>query len=130
MKRIATICAALTMALAACGDDDDDEASTPATTQEAKQAAPAGPFPSDPHDITCAHLADPTDTKVAKGSRRATFALADEAKLPDMNRLQASQSILFAMTELCKENGGSYKPAEDAVAAVKDGKYEADLGTP
>jgi hypothetical protein len=130
MKRIATICAALAMALAACGDDDDDEAAAPATTQEAKQTAPAGPFPSDPYDITCAHLADPTDTKVAKGSRRATFALADEAKFPDMNRLQAAESIFYAMTELCKKSPDSFKPAKDAVAGVENGTYRADLGTP
>jgi hypothetical protein len=73
-------------------------------------------------------MADPAAS--ATLTRRATVALARKAKIPDLSELRATQSIFFAMTELCKQNGQDYRPARDAVAAVKRGKYRADLGVP
>ena len=58
------------------------------------------------------------------------YALADDAKIPGLNRLRASQSIYFAITELCKGKPGSYKPARPAIAGVRSGEYLADLGAP
>ena len=43
---------------------------------------------------------------------------------------QATQSVFFAMTELCKGRKGSYQPASAAVRALQQGKYRADLGAP
>ena len=54
-------------------------------------------------------------------------ALADDAKIRGLNRLQASQSIYYAITELCKTKPGSYKPAKDAVAGVRSGEFRAEL---
>ena len=117
--------AVLTCALATgCGDEDSQ-------TEQAAKSKPvaATPVPDkDPYAITCKDLADPLAS--AEMSRRATVKLASTAKVPDLSPLRASQSIFYAMTELCKQNGDAYKPAKDAVAAVEEGKYRADLGDP
>ena len=54
-------------------------------------------------------------------------ALADDAKIRGLNQLQASQSIYFAITELCKAKPDSYRPAKDAIAAVRSGELRAEL---
>jgi hypothetical protein len=126
MKRFATLGALAALALGACGDDEDG-AATPAA-QEPKPAVEPKDVPTDPYALTCGHIADPAAS--AKASRRASFTLADESGIDDRSRLQVAESMWFAMTELCKKEGDGYKPAKDALAAVKAGKYEADLGTP
>ena len=63
-------------------------------------------------------------------TRTAQYALADDARIPGMSRLRASQSIYFAMTEICKDEPGSYKPARPAIAGVRNGEFVADLGSP
>ena len=47
-----------------------------------------------------------------------------------MSRLRASQSIYFAITEICRDKPGSYRPARPAIAGVRDGEFVADLGAP
>jgi hypothetical protein len=68
--------------------------------------------------------------KWAGETRRATVAIADRERIAGLNRLQATQSVFFAMTELCKGRKGTYEPASPAVRAVRQGKYRADLGAP
>ena len=82
----------------------------------------------DPYDLRCEDLAD----KVASAdmTRRVQYALADDAKIPKLNRLRASQSIFFAITEVCKGKPGSFEPAQPAIAAVRSGEYVADLESP
>ena len=82
----------------------------------------------DPYDLRCADLAD----KVASASmtRRVQYALADDAEIPGLDRLRASQSIFYAITEVCKGKPGSYKPARPAISGVRSGEWVADLGTP
>ena len=58
------------------------------------------------------------------------YALADDAQIPGLNRLRESQSIFFAITEVCKGKAGSYKPARPAIAGVRSGEFVADLGSP
>ena len=82
----------------------------------------------DPHTITCGDLANKEAS--AALSRRAGFTLAEDASVRDMSRLRAAQSIFFAMTELCKSHDASYTPAADAVKAVENGEYIADLEAP
>lgn len=82
----------------------------------------------DPYDLRCEDLADKVAS--ARMTRMVQYALADDAKLPGLNRLRASQSIYFAITELCKGQPGSYKPARPAIAGVRSGEYVADLGSP
>ena len=61
--------------------------------------------------------------------RIAQYALADDAKIRGLNRLQAAQSI-FCITEVCKSQGASYRPANEAIEGVRRGDWRADLGTP
>ena len=111
---------------AGCGEDPAEEraAATPTVTMAERQAQ----LDQDPYDLRCADLAD----KVASASmtRRVQYALADDAGIPGLNRLRASQSIFFAITEVCKGKPGSYEPARQAIAGVRSGEFVADLGTP
>jgi hypothetical protein len=119
-------CAAIA---AGCGNDDSDEgAATKPKTQKVSLAERHAQLEKDPYALRCADIED----KVASAdiSRRVQYALADDAKIRGLTRLQSSQSIFYAITELCKGKPGSYEPAEDAIAAVRSGELRADLGTP
>jgi hypothetical protein len=100
------------------------EAEQPSVTLAERQAQ----LDRDPYDLRCADLAD----KVASASmtRRVQYALADDAGIPGLNRLRASQSIFFAITEVCKGKPGSYRPVRPAISAVRSGEFVADLAAP
>ena len=120
------VCAAIA---AGCGDDDPDEGgAAKSETQKVSLAERHAQLEKDPHGLRCADIED----KVASAdiSRRVQYALADDAKVRGLTRLQSSQSIFYAITELCKGKPGSYEPAEDAIAAVRSGEMRADLGAP
>ena len=117
------LCAAVA---AGCGEEAPEERAVkdPSVALAERQAE----LEQDPYDLRCADLAD--EVASAEMTRRVQYALADDAKIPRLNRLRASQSIYFAITEICKEKPGSYKPARPAIAAVRNGEYLADLGAP
>ena len=108
--------------LVACGGDDEE----PARTPKAPALASAAAVDSDPYAIACGHVRD--QQKWDEVTRRATVALSDRERIGGMNRLQATQSIFYAMTEVCKGRPATYEPAKTAVRAVRQGKYRADLG--
>ena len=119
-------CAALA---AGCGDNDSDE--TGSATPEAEKVTMAerhALLEKDPYALRCSDIED----KIASAdiTRRVQYALADDAKIRGLNRLQSSQSIYYAITELCKGRTDSYEPAKHAIAAVRSGELRADLGTP
>jgi hypothetical protein len=109
-----------------CGEDAPEEqaARAPSVNLAERQAQ----LDQNPYDLRCADLAD----KVASAglTRRVQYALADDAQIPRLNRLRESQSIFFAITEVCKGKPGSYKPARPAIAGVRSGEFVADLGSP
>ena len=109
-----------------CGEaaPEKQAAKEPSVTLAERQAQ----LDQDPYDLRCADLADKVDS--ARMTRRVQYALADDAAIPGLNRLRASQSIFFAITEVCKGKPGSYKPARPAVSAVRSGEFVADLATP
>jgi outer membrane murein-binding lipoprotein Lpp len=110
---------------AGCGEDAPEErAAKPSVALAERQAQ----LEQDPYDLRCADLADKVDS--ARMTRIVQYALADDAKIPGLNRLRASQSIYFAITEICKDKPASYKPARPAISAVRNGEYVADLGSP
>lgn len=115
------VCAAL---LAACGGSDDEARAE----RKAPKLASAAVIDGDPYAIACGHVRD--QQKWADVTRRATLAIAGRERIPRLTGLQATQSIFYAMTELCKERPASFEPAEAAMRAVRTGKYRADLGTP
>jgi hypothetical protein len=119
-------CAAL---VAGCGDDDSDDAGSakpkaPAVTLAERHAL----LEKDPYALRCSDIEDEIES--ADITRRVQYALADDAKIRGLNRLQSSQSIYYAITELCKGRPASFQPAEPAIAAVRTGDLRADLGTP
>jgi hypothetical protein len=112
---------------AGCGEDTPQEraaAKDPAAVLAEREAQ----LEQDPYDLSCADVAD----KVASASltRRVQYALADDARIRGMSRLRASQSIFFAITEICQDKPASYKPARPAIAGVRSGEFVADLGAP
>jgi hypothetical protein len=119
-------CAALA---AGCGNGDGDEAAAPQPkAQKINLAERHAQLEKDPYALRCSDIED----KVASAdiTRRVQYALADDAKIKGLNRLQSSQSIYYAITELCKGRPGSYEPAEQAITAVRSGELRADLGAP
>jgi hypothetical protein len=111
---------------AGCGEDAPEEraAKAPKIDFAERQAQ----LEQDPYDLRCADLADKVAS--ARMTRIVQYALADDAKIPGLNRLRASQSIFFAITEVCKGKPGSYQPARPAIAGVRNGEFVADLSAP
>jgi hypothetical protein len=116
-------CAALAVG---CGDDDDS-GSEPAAARVSLEQRHAE-LERDPYALRCADIRDKVAS--ARITRIVQYALADDAKIRGLNRLRASQSIFYGITEVCKVKPGSYQPANDAIAGVRGGKYRADLGAP
>jgi hypothetical protein len=110
--------------LAACGEDE----TSAGAERKAPKLASVQTLDNDPYAIACGHVRN--QQKWADATRRATVALADRERIPGLNRLQATQSLFYAMTELCKGRPASYEPAKAAVRAVRQGRYRADLGAP
>jgi hypothetical protein len=110
--------------LGACGQGDDEARAE----RKAPKLASAQAIEKDPYAIACGHVRD--QQRWASETRRATVAIGDREKVPGLNRLQATQSLFFAMTEVCKGRPASYEPADAAVQGVRQGKYGADLGAP
>jgi hypothetical protein len=110
--------------LAACGGGDEEARAE----RQAPKLASAAVIDGDPYAIACGHVRD--QQKWADVTRRATVAIAGREQIPRLNDLQATQSIFYAMTELCKQRPTSFEPTEAAVRAVRAGKYLAELGAP
>ena len=115
----------LAAAMVGCGEE---EAAVKAPEPVVDIAARQAQLEQDPYDLRCADLADKVAS--ARMTRMVQYALADDANIPGLNRLRASQSIFFAITEVCKGQPGSYKPARPAIAGVRDGEFVADLEAP
>jgi hypothetical protein len=115
-------CAAIA---AGCGDDDNQTASSQSQAKTVNIAERHALLKKDPYALRCSDLRD--KLAAADITRTVQVALADDAKIRGLNRLQASQSIYYAITELCKSKPGSYQPAEDAIAGVRSGEFRAQL---
>jgi hypothetical protein len=116
-----TACA---LVVAGCGGDDAGESSKD-EAQPVDIAARTAQLEKNPYDLRCGDLNDAVAS--TRMTRVVQYALADDAKIRGLNRLQASQSIYFAITELCKPKPDSYRPAKDAIAAVRSGELRAEL---
>jgi hypothetical protein len=113
---------------AGCGDDDSDSDHSSGSADRPKVVSVEerhAQLQKDPYDVRCADIRD--KLTAARITRVVQVALADDAKIRGLNRLQASQSIYYAITELCKTQPDSYKPAKDAVAGVRSGEFRAEL---
>jgi hypothetical protein len=115
-------CAAIA---AGCGDDDNQTAGSQGKAKTVSVAERHALLKTDPYALRCSDIRD--KLAAADITRTVQVALADDAKIRGLNRLQASQSIYYAITELCKSKPGSYQPAEDAIAGVRSGEFRAEL---
>jgi hypothetical protein len=115
------VCAAL---LLGCGGAEE------AAQAERKAPKPASAAVIDgaPYAISCGHIAD--QQTWAGVTRRATVAIGNRERIRGLSGLRETQSIFYAMTELCKGRSASFQPAKAAVRAVRAGTYRADLGAP
>jgi hypothetical protein len=128
MSRRQTAIGLIACAVIAAGCGDDDTGTSTKSKDEAKPvdiAARTAQLEKNPYDLRCGDLNDSVAS--ARMTRVVQYALADDAKIRGLNRLQASQSIYFAITELCKPKPDSYRPAKDAIAAVRSGELRAEL---
>ena len=117
-KNSTTTLAALGVAAAligACGGEDSEAPGQP----PAPRLAPAGAIEADPYAITCGHVRD--QQQWADVTRQATVAIADRERFQDLNRLRATQSVYYAMTEVCKRKPVTFEPAQAAAEGVRDG---------
>jgi hypothetical protein len=125
MTRHAVAVALLAAAtVSACGAGDS------ASRHAAKgpPLASAAALEQHPYAISCGHVTD--QEHWAEQTRLATVTIADDVRMRGLNRLQKTQSLFYAMTELCKGRPPSYQPAATAIKAVRSGRYRADLNQP
>jgi hypothetical protein len=121
---VAALAVGAALLLGACGDGDDGARAE----RTAAKLASAQAIEKDPYAIACGHVRN--QQRWASETRRATVAIGDREKVPGLNRLQATQSLFFALTEVCKGRPASYEPANAAVQGVRQGTYRVDLGAP
>ena len=117
---LAALCAAAAL-IGACGGEDTEVHAQP----PAPKLAPAGAIEADPYAITCGHVRD--QQRWAHVTRQATFAIADREQFRNLNRLRASQSLYYAMTEVCKQQPVTFEPAKAAADGVRDGTFRVRM---
>jgi hypothetical protein len=85
----------------------------------------------DPYDLTCRDLGRQTTQLRARITHTAETALA---RHPALHRYvarhtlsRAVQSIHFAASEICKRRSPEFRPAREAIAGVRSGRYRAEL---
>ena len=115
-------CAAIA---AGCGDDDGQTTRGESKAKTVSVAQRHAMLRKDPYALRCSDIRDKIAS--ARMTRLVQVALADDAKIRGLNRLQASQSIFYAITELCRAKPDSYRPADDAIAGVRSGEFRAQL---
>jgi hypothetical protein len=117
-----TALAVSAMLASGCGGDDEDEpvaakTRTPTTTISIEEAARS------PNSITCRDIQTQSEA-AGKAALAAANALAGTVQLRDAHHYQTTQRLLFAIYDLCERiDDGSYRPAADALEAVKSGSY-------
>src|SRR4051794_27113954 len=116
LATLATLATAASL-VGACGGEDNEAPAQP----PAVKLAPVSAIEADPYAITCGHVRD--QQKWASVTRQATFAIADRERFRDLNRLRASQSLYYAMTEVCKQKPVTFEPAQAAAEGVRDGTF-------
>lgn len=115
---------------AGCGDDQERRRASGSPDPEHAREVERNPYA-----VTCGDLRrQPLHPDSARLVIHAEFALAREPVLrkqrlkQTLNRI--GRSVYYAMTEICKERDGSFKPGRAAVEAVRRGKYRAAKNRP
>ena len=110
------------LVLAGCGEEAGPRV---VATPDADHAAEVD---RNPYALTCGDIArQDVNTESQKLVIRAEFTLADEPvlrrRVRAMTENRVGRSIYWAMTELCRGQDASFTPGEQAVEAVRRGKY-------
>jgi uncharacterized lipoprotein YajG len=101
--------------LGACGEGDTE---APAS---APKLAPASAVEANPYAITCGHVRN--QQRWASLTRRTTVAIADRERFRNLTPLLASQSVYYALTEVCKQKPATFEPAQAAAEGVRHGTF-------
>jgi hypothetical protein len=117
--------ASLLVLTAGCGEQERRAEQRVAGTPD---PAHAEEVDRNPYALTCGDIArQPEHTDSQKLVIRAEFALAREPALRKrvraMTENRVGRSVYWAMTDLCKGQDASFTPGEQAVEAVRRGKY-------
>ena len=126
MRTLKTLTGLALCAAVATGCGEASKSELPAATAKLTLAERQAQLEQHPYDLRCADLSDKVAS--ARITRIVQYALADDAEIRGLNRLGASQSIFYAITEVCKGKPGSYQPAKPAIARVRSGEFRADVG--
>ena len=125
-RRLVAALVALAALPAGCGEEQE---------RRADRRVPGTPDPAhakevdrNPYAVTCGDLArQPERTDNQKLVIRAEFALARapvlRKRVRAMTENRVGRSVYWAMTELCKGQDAAFTPGEQAVEAVRQGKY-------
>ena len=111
------------LVLAGCGEE-----AGPRVVAARPIATHAAEVDRNPYALTCGDIArQDVNTESQKLVIRAEFTLADEPvlrrRVRAMTENRVGRSIYWAMTELCRGQDASFTPGEQAVEAVRRGKY-------
>jgi hypothetical protein len=111
-----------------CGGDGEERESARATPPPVTDAAHRAEVARDPYTLTCGDLAaQPRSSINQRLVINAEFALAEAPELrrrvEEMTSNRVGRSVYWALTEICKGRPESFRPARDAVEAVRQGKY-------
>jgi hypothetical protein len=120
--RLAVGLAAMCAVGAGCGEKAQH------VVQGTPPAAHAREVARDPYAVNCGDLArQPEAEESQKLVINAEFALAREPALKrrvaKMTENRVGRSVYWALTELCKGQAPTFRPARAAVEAVRQGKY-------
>ena len=109
--------AAIATGAAGCGDDKKSSAAiTP---------GPALTGRPDVSEVSCSALANRENYNTVYDS---AIALVSREKVADGSNVQVATRSTGAMADMCRKRGeGDYRPGDDAVAAVRSGKYPAEV---
>jgi hypothetical protein len=117
---VALLGAAFVLGAIGCGDDDAKTKSK--SSVSAVAAGPVLQEEPDADQLNCSHLANHENYGVAYDT---AVTLAERARVTEGSTHQVATRISGAMDDLCEKRGDpAYRPAADAVEAVKRGGYK------
>lgn len=123
LSRLISLAAALGLA-SGCGGEERPVTGVPDPDHASEVAR-------NPYALTCGDLARQSHPEGARLVIRVQAALTRERglrrRVVEQSFQRVSQTIYFALTQICKGHGRSFSPGRLAVEGVRRGKYRASL---
>jgi hypothetical protein len=120
------LCALALAAAGGCGGDSGDGGGREDAEAARPSADPRGEADPnmDPFAASCEEFLNSPDLY-----SQGTVKLSRRVRLPGANDYQVLLRMRNAITDICDKSGrGDYRPASEAVRAVKSGKYKTAKG--